>query len=78
MAQAHAGKHTVVTHEIPSVSTRKIQIPDACIGLDVKCMTPYDMLRRERGKMGEKWGRLTRFHFLSLAEHRVTNFESGR
>lgn len=50
VAQARAGKHTVVTHEVPSASTRKIKIPDACIGLDVKCMTPYEMLRRERAR----------------------------
>ena len=50
VAQAHAGTHTVVTHEIPSASTRKIKIPDACIGLGVKCMTPYEMLRRERAR----------------------------
>ena len=41
VAHAHAGRYTVVTHEIPSASTRKIKIPDACIGLGVKCMTPY-------------------------------------
>ncbi|TAL41008.1 MAG: DUF4411 family protein [Methylovulum sp.] len=50
VAQAYAGTHTVVTHEIPSASTRKIKIPDACIGLGVKCMTPYEMLRRERAR----------------------------
>ena len=50
VAHAHAGRHTVVTHEIPSASTRKIKIPDACIGLGVKCMTPYEMLRRERAR----------------------------
>ncbi len=50
VAQALAGRHTVVTHEIPSASTRKIKIPDACIGLSVKCMTPYEMLRRERAR----------------------------
>jgi len=50
VAQAHAGTHTIVTHEIPSASTRKIKIPDACIGLGVKCMTPYEMLRRERAR----------------------------
>lgn len=50
VAQAHAGKHTVVTHEIPSASTRKIKIPDACIGLGIKCMTPFEMLRRERAR----------------------------
>lgn len=50
VAQAHAGAYTVVTHEIPSASTRKIKIPDACIGLNIKCMTPYEMLRRERAR----------------------------
>ena len=47
---AHAGQHTVVTHEVPSASTRKIKIPNACIGLGVKCMTPYEMLRLERAR----------------------------
>jgi hypothetical protein len=50
VAQALAGKHTVVTHEVPSASTKKIKIPDACIGLGVKCMTPYEMLRVERAR----------------------------
>ena len=50
VAQAHAGRHTVVTHEVPSGSTRKIKIPDACIGLGIKCMTPYEMLRHERAR----------------------------
>ena len=48
VAHAYGGEHTVVTHEIPSASTRKIKIPDACIGLGIKCMTPYEMLRSER------------------------------
>jgi hypothetical protein len=50
VAQAHAGNHTVVTHEIPSASTRKIKIPDACIGLHIICMTPYEMLKREQAR----------------------------
>jgi hypothetical protein len=50
VAQAHAGQHTVVTHEVPSTSTRKIKIPDACIGLGIKCMTPYEMLRLARAR----------------------------
>jgi hypothetical protein len=50
IAQALAGKHTVVSHEVPAASTRKIKIPDACIGLGVKCMTPYEMLRVERAR----------------------------
>ena len=50
VAHALEGKHTVVTHEIPSASTRKIKIPDACIGLGIKCMTPFEMLRKERAR----------------------------
>jgi hypothetical protein len=50
VSQAHAGRHTVVTHEVPAASSRKIKIPDACIGLGIKCMTPYEMLRVERAQ----------------------------
>lgn len=50
VAQALAAGHTLVTHEIPSASTRKIKIPDACIGLGIKCMSPYEMLRRGRAR----------------------------
>ena len=50
VAQASAGKHTVVTHEVPSASSRRIKIPDACIGIGVKCVTPYEMLRNERAR----------------------------
>lgn len=50
VAQALAHGHTVVTHEIASTSTKKIKIPDACIGLRVKSMTPYEMLRTERAR----------------------------
>lgn len=47
VAQALAHGHAVVTHEVPSDSTRRIKIPNACIGLGVKCLTPFEMLRRE-------------------------------
>lgn len=50
VAHAHAGSHTVVTHEVPSPSLKKIKIPDACIGMGVKCMSPFQMLRTERAK----------------------------
>lgn len=50
VAQARAAGHTVVTHEVPAASPKKIKIPDACIGLGIKCMTPYEMLRRERAR----------------------------
>jgi hypothetical protein len=50
VAHAHAGDHIVVTHEVPSGSLKKIKIPDACIGLGVKCMTPFEMLRTARAR----------------------------
>jgi hypothetical protein len=50
VAQALAHRHTVVTHEVASTSTKKIKIPDACIGLGIKCVTPYEMLRTERAR----------------------------
>ena len=45
VAHALPTEHTVVTHEVASTSTKKIKIPDACMGLGVKCMTPFAMLR---------------------------------
>jgi hypothetical protein len=50
VAQALAGNHVVVTHEIPSNSKRKVKIPDACIGLSLRFMTPYEMLRIEQAR----------------------------
>lgn len=49
---AHALAHgcTVVTHEVPAASVRKIKIPNACVGLGVACINPYEMLRRERAR----------------------------
>ncbi len=48
----HALAHgdTVVTHEVPTTSLNKVKIPDVCIGMGVKCMTPYEMLRVERAR----------------------------
>ena len=50
VSQALAGRHTVVTHEVPSTSRKKIKIPDICIGLRIKCITPFEMLRSERAR----------------------------
>jgi hypothetical protein len=49
---AHALAHdlTIVTHEKPSQSTKKIKIPEVCIGLNIKFMSPYEMLRHERAR----------------------------
>lgn len=50
VANGLAHGHVVVTHEIPSVSTKRIKIPNACIGVGVKFMTPFEMLRGERAR----------------------------
>jgi len=50
VAQGFAHGHVVVTHEVASGSKKKIKIPDACISLGVKCMTPFAMLRKERAR----------------------------
>jgi len=50
VAHALTFGHTIVTHEVASPSIRKIKIPDACLGLGIKCMSPFDMLRLERAR----------------------------
>lgn len=50
MAFALAHGHTVVTHEVPADTKRKIKIPNVCVGLGVRFMTPYQMLRHERAR----------------------------
>lgn len=50
IAHALASSHVVVTHEVPANSTKRIKIPNACIGLGLRFMTPYEMLRREQAK----------------------------
>jgi hypothetical protein len=50
VAHALVHNHTVVTHETISTSRKKIKIPDVCIALKIKCMTPFEMLRHERAR----------------------------
>jgi len=50
VAEALARDCAVVTHEVPAQSARKIKIPNVCVGLGVRCLTPYAMLRRERAR----------------------------
>ena len=50
VAHAKAHAYTVVTHEVPADTARKIKIPNACIGLGLTCISPYEMLRRERAR----------------------------
>ena len=50
VAHALSRSDTVVTHEVASEGRRKVKIPNVCIGLRVKFMTPYEMLRVERSQ----------------------------
>ncbi len=48
IAYALAHGHTVVTHEIAAATVKKIKIPNVCIPLGIKVVSPFDMLRLER------------------------------
>lgn len=50
IAHALAHTHVVVTHEVPSDGVRQVKIPNVCIGVKIKFMTPYEMLRIERAR----------------------------
>ena len=50
IAHALAGGHVVVTHEVPSNSPARIKIPNARVGLGLRFMTPYQMLRIEQAR----------------------------
>lgn len=47
VAHAHAHGHTVVTLEQPSDGVRLVKIPNACVGLGVKYINTFELLRRE-------------------------------
>ena len=40
----------LLTHEVPSTSTKQIKVPNVCLGIGVNCMTTYEMLRTERAR----------------------------
>ena len=48
ISHALAHGHVVVTHEVPANSLKQIKIPSVCIGMNIPCMNPFEMLRRER------------------------------
>jgi Domain of unknown function (DUF4411) len=50
VAHAHAHAHVVVTHEVASDGVRQVKIPNVCIGMQVKFMTTFEMLRVERAR----------------------------
>lgn len=50
VTHALAQEHIVVTHEVAAPTVNQIKIPNVCMGLGVKVMTPYEMLRLERAR----------------------------
>lgn len=50
VVHALAGDYTLITHEVSRNSRNTIKIPDACIGVGVRFMTPYQMLRIEKAR----------------------------
>ncbi len=50
VAYALAHKYTVVTHEVPGDGVKRVKIPEVCIGVKVKTMSPFQMLRIEGAK----------------------------
>lgn len=58
---SHALAHgfVVITHEKPANTPNKVKIPNACVALHIKVMTPFEMLRHEwaRFVMGEREAR---------------------
>lgn len=50
VAHAHARGHVVVTQEVIANTKKKIKIPNACIGMGVKSMGIFDMLRAEKAR----------------------------
>jgi hypothetical protein len=48
VAMAHAHGHVLVTHERPDGARRRVKIPNVCIGLGVRFMNPFEMLRAEQ------------------------------
>jgi len=47
VAYAHAHNHTVVTTEVPS-NGQAVKIPNACKMMEVKYMSPFQMLTEEK------------------------------
>lgn len=50
VAMAHAHGHVLVTHELPADTPRNVKIPNACVGMNVRYMNPFEMLRVERAR----------------------------
>ena len=50
VGEALARGAVVVTHEVGANTANKVKIPNACISLGIKCVTPFEMLRLEHAR----------------------------
>lgn len=50
VAHALAHQWVVVTHEVFASSTKRVKIPNACMGVGIRHMSPFEMLRREKAR----------------------------
>jgi len=50
IGHALASGRVVVTHEVPANSTKRIKIPNVCMGLEMGFVNPYEMLRKEQAR----------------------------
>jgi hypothetical protein len=50
IGEALARGDVVVTHEIGATTVNKVKIPNVCIGLGIKYVTPFEMLRQSRAR----------------------------
>ena len=50
IAHALTDDFVVVTHERPVNTPNKVKIPNVCVGVGLKVMTPFEMLRHERAR----------------------------
>ncbi len=50
IAYALSSGFKVVTHEVQKSRKGKMKIPSVCESLNVDCITPFEMLRRERAR----------------------------
>lgn len=50
IAHALERQAIIVTHEIPQDTEKKIKIPNVCIGLKIKWIHPFTMLKQEKAR----------------------------
>ncbi len=56
VACAHANGHVVVNHEVHSNAVKRVKIPTVCVGMGVKFMNTFEMLRKEQAQFRLRLG----------------------